>query len=104
MLVSRMRMGRSFFDAVLGLPMLFVLIGMINHSLWNLLAVFVPQVVSWFLRIIVLSPIFLVVLRDFLGGHFNFQHFFEPLSETSDSVLSGLLPPPPPPPPNQPVD
>jgi RsiW-degrading membrane proteinase PrsW (M82 family) len=99
-LVSRMRRGRSFFDAVLGLPMLFVLIGMINHSLWNLIAVFAPQPVNWFLGIILLAPIFLVILRDFLGGHFNFQHFFEPLSETSDSVLSGLPPPPPPPPPH----
>jgi len=95
-LVARIRQGKSFFEALLGLPLVFVLIGMINHSLWNLIAVFAPQPINWFLGIILLSPIFLVVLRDFLGGHFNFQHFFKPLPEPAS--LTWHQPPPPPPP------
>jgi protease PrsW len=95
-LVARMKQGRDFVQALLGLPLLFVLVGMINHSLWNIIAVFAPSPTNWFLGIILLSPPFLFILRDFLGGHFNFQHFFETIPEPS-SYLRKQTPPPPPP-------
>jgi RsiW-degrading membrane proteinase PrsW (M82 family) len=90
---ARMRTGKSWIEAAFGLPILFVLTGMVNHSLWNIIAVFAPAPASWFLGILILAPIFLVILRDFLGGHFNFQHFFEPLPEPSN--LQWNVPPPP---------
>jgi RsiW-degrading membrane proteinase PrsW (M82 family) len=91
--MARMRSGKSPIESALGLPVLFVLIGMINHSLWNIIAVFAPAPASWFLGIIVLAPPFLVILRDFLGGHFNFQNFFEPLPEPA--YIQSNIPPPP---------
>jgi RsiW-degrading membrane proteinase PrsW (M82 family) len=98
-LVSRMRSGRSFFEALLWLPILLVLVGMVNHSLWNAIAVFAPAPVNWILGIVLVAPIFVVVLRDFLGGHFNFRRFFEPIPEPPSLIWKQHLPPPPPPPP-----
>jgi uncharacterized membrane protein YpjA len=44
----------------------------------------------------VIFPLFAIILRDFLGGHFNFQNFFESLQE-SPSPAEVFVPPPPPP-------
>jgi len=33
------------------------------------------------LDILVIFPLSAIILRDFLGGHFNFQSFFQPLPE-----------------------
>jgi RsiW-degrading membrane proteinase PrsW (M82 family) len=93
--VSNMRKGKSFFEAVLGLPILFVVIGMLNHSLWNVIAVSLGFPLSMIIGMFIFpSPFFLFALRDFLGGHFNFRHFFEPLPEPSGPYW--IEPPPPP--------
>jgi len=97
MLVARMRRGRTFFESLLGLPIIIILIGMVDHSLNNLIANFAPVPLNLFLHKLILAPIFLTILRDFLGGHFNFKHFFKSLPEPSGSVWR--QPPPPPPPP-----
>jgi hypothetical protein len=50
------------------------------------------------LNVIVTFPVFALVLRDFLGGHFNFQNFFETIPEPTTAFPP--MPPPPPPPPS----
>ena len=79
--VSRMREGKNVFAAALGLPLIFWGVGMLNHCLWNAIAVSIPFPGSMVVNMFVMSPVFVVVLRDFLGGHFNFHRFFEPLPE-----------------------
>jgi len=95
--------SRGFFEAIFGLPLMFLLIGMANHVVWNSFAVLLPAAgglwatpyLTTVLDIIIVFPVFAFILRDFLGGHFNFQHFFEPLPEPSPFYPT-IAPPPPP--------
>jgi len=48
------------------------------------------------LNIVIIFPLFALILRDFLGGHFNFQNFFAPLEKLETAYPE--IPPPPPPP------
>jgi len=98
-LVAQMAIRKNFLESLWGLPLLFLLIGMINHIVWNSIALLptTSYLAIIFLDLVITFPIFAVVLRDFLGGHFNFQHFFEPLPEPS-FLYPRVLPPPPPPP------
>jgi hypothetical protein len=70
----------------------------ISWMMWNALAFAVSPNMSleWVLDIIIAIPIFAFIIRDFLGGHFNFQNFLQPLTEPDVSIQE---PPPPPPPP-----
>ena len=86
----------------LGLPLLFLFLGMANHMVWNGIAVtamvnpglgYAPIIAD----VLVTFPIFALVLRDLLGGHFNFQNFFQTVSEPTPQFSP--VPPPPPPPP-----
>lgn len=94
---------KGFFEAAFGLPLLFLLIGMINHAVWNFFTNVLPFAGGiWatpFLTIVLASiivfPIFAFILRDFLGGHFNFQRFFEPLPELAPHYPKVAPPPPP---------
>jgi hypothetical protein len=87
----------------LALPLMFFFLGVINHMLWNGISVglsglgYLPIGINIFLTF----PVFLIMLRDFLGGHFNFQNFFEPLLEPFQQypTETPILPPSPPPPP-----
>lgn len=97
--VSKIRTGKTVFEAAIGLPIIFLVIGMLNHSFWNAIAVSVPFPGSMVVAMFVFSPIFVVILRDFLGGHFNFQHFFEPLPEPPRPYWATPPPPTEPPPP-----
>jgi len=102
--VAKKPTTRSFFEAVFGLPLLFLLMGMISHAIWNAFQVLLPAAgglwatpyLSWVLGMIIVFPFFAFVLRDFLGGHFNFQRFFEPLPEPPP-FYPRIAPPPPPP-------
>jgi RsiW-degrading membrane proteinase PrsW (M82 family) len=85
--------GNSFSVAISGLPLLFLITGMIAHFSWDA-CVFWTGDVGIYLGFLIVVPIFLVVLRDFLGGHFNFQHFFESIPELEPTFFE---PPPPPP-------
>jgi hypothetical protein len=90
-------------NSSLWLPLLFLCIGMLNHGVWNgmtLIGELGAQLgyVAIALDALVVFPVFAFVLRDFLGGHFNFRNFYETLREPS-SPYPGVLPPPPPPPP-----
>ena len=92
---AKMRTGKNFFESALGLPLLFWGIGMLNHSMWNLVTQIgfpLSMIVCIFLFP---SPFFVLFLRDFLGGHFNFRHFFEPLPEPTGPYWKEPPPPPP---------
>ena len=82
-----------------GLSIVFLFIGIVNHIIWNAIALLSGlEYVAILLNAVVIFPIFAIVLRDFLGGHFNFLNFFEPLPEPYPTYLT-ISPPPPPPPP-----
>lgn len=80
------------------LPLLFLLIGMGNHLIWNGLSIGLAGLGlgAIVVNIVLVFPLFAFMLRDFLGGHFNFQNFYEPL-EKSSTALPDIPPPPPPP-------
>jgi hypothetical protein len=97
---ARKATGKSIVEALVWLPLLFLLVGVAADTLFDGITMIPgwdlwPQVA---VQIFVFSPAFLILLRDFIGGHFNFLHFFEPLPESPESV-PGMLPPPPEPPP-----
>lgn len=86
----------------LGLALLFMLTGMANHLVWNSVALLSLYGIGYWsiaLDAILVFPVFALVLRDFLGGHFNFQNFFTALPEPSSPYLQASPPPPPLPPP-----
>jgi RsiW-degrading membrane proteinase PrsW (M82 family) len=96
---SYRRLSESFM-----LASLFLLIGIGNHILWNSFPIMLPALgflwglpyVETLLNVLILMPFSALLLRDFLGGHFNFQNFFEaPKQQTRYPTI----PPPPPPPP-----
>jgi RsiW-degrading membrane proteinase PrsW (M82 family) len=82
------------------LPWLFLLLGMTNHIVWNSIvdALGSLGLLPIILDVIFVFPLFALMLRDFLGGHFNFQDFLQPIPEEAPSYPTGPPPPPPPPP------
>jgi RsiW-degrading membrane proteinase PrsW (M82 family) len=81
----------------------FLLLGLLNHVLWNSLAIALSGLDIFaviLVQVIVIFLPFALILRDFLGGHFDFQDFLKPLQEpyTPQTIISPLPPPPPPPP------
>jgi len=82
----------------LTLPLLFLLVGMANHMVWNAIAT-IPDAGYWSIAVdaIIIFPIFAIILRDFLGGRFNFQRFFESSPEQSRYPITAPPPPPSPP-------
>ncbi len=98
-LLSRGKNGRGtpFF-----LIVLFPLLGLGNHILWNLIALASSGLSPFVILIIDVLLIFVpfsILFRDFLGGHFNFQDFLHPTQETASYPQISSYPPPPPPPP-----
>jgi len=83
------------------LPWFFLLTGIANHMVWNGISFGLAEFgyLPIIFNVIVIFPVFAIVLRDLLGGHFNFQNFFRPLAEPATSYPA--IPPPPPPPPPQ---
>ena len=88
----------------------FWLLGWIAHMCWNGLSIGISlaapgtsPIVLIFVDIFVVFVPFAFLLRDFLGGHFNFWDFLTPMQEPLPaSPMTGPLPPmpsPPPPPP-----
>jgi hypothetical protein len=99
-LIANRERFNSFFRALVGLPLLFYFLAVISWMVWNALAFAAKpnMALEWVLDIVIAIPLFAFILRDFLGGHFNFQHFLEPLPEPSPSSLLEGPPLPPPPP------
>jgi len=83
----------------LWLPWFFLLVGMANHMVWNGISFGLAEFgyLPIILNVVLIFPVFAIILRDFLGGHFNFLNFFETLPE--QPVAHPPIPPPPPPPP-----
>ena len=82
---------------------LFIIFGLLAHIIWNSLSVvlainvFASLIIEW---IVVFVP-FALILRDFLGGHYNFQDFLKPMTEMTAATtmpVANQFPPPPPPP------
>jgi RsiW-degrading membrane proteinase PrsW (M82 family) len=78
---------------------LFLGIAYFSHFCWNSLAIvwayLIPSIFLYaFLTGITVFPIFASILRDILGGHFNFQNFLASFPEQKV-----MIPAPPPPPP-----
>lgn len=79
----------------------FLLSGLLAHILWNSIAIALSGVgilVVVLVDIIVIFVPFALLLRDFLGGHFDFQDFLKPLPDPYTPQTFPLPPPPPPPP------
>jgi RsiW-degrading membrane proteinase PrsW (M82 family) len=83
-----------------GLALFLFALGFFNHLIWNSVAIGLSiaglGVLSTLPDIFIIFPLFALILRDILGGHFNFWNFFE-----STEILPQFpsVPPPPPPPP-----
>lgn len=89
---------REIVSSVLGI--LFLFMGLFAHMSWNGLSAGLAPSIGYGVLVVNLLLVFLpfsMVLRDLLGGHFNFQNFFEPVLEPS--TFAPISPPPPPPPP-----
>jgi RsiW-degrading membrane proteinase PrsW (M82 family) len=82
---------------------LFLLAGTGSHMLWNTIAILPayglwgPSYLATLLDVLIVMTFSAFLLRDFLGGHFNFQNFFE--TSEQQAFYEKILPPPPPPPP-----
>jgi RsiW-degrading membrane proteinase PrsW (M82 family) len=89
--VARLRSGIKIHKALLGLPLVLWLIAVLSHAFWNAYQfTVVPSLAYWgiLLSLFVIVLPCMIILRDFLGGHFNFGNFFEAIPEP--------LPPAPP--------
>ena len=82
----------------------FFLLGLAAHALWNLAgmifeAAFPASTIATTVLIIavVFAP-FALILRDLLGGHFNFQNFLMRGNELPPFPVEGTIQPLPPPP------
>lgn len=84
------------------LVLLFPLTGLVNHIVWNAVALGLGSLGAFLLTVLdvllVFTP-FALLFRDFLDGHFNFQKFLAPVQEPTAYKPSTFPPPPPPPPP-----
>ena len=80
---------------------LFLLLGLCTHILWNSIALALsglsPFVIIAVDVLVIFMP-FAIILRDLLGGHFNFQDFLRPVQEPISYQQISTVPPPPPPP------
>jgi len=102
---KKARAKKGFFEAISGLPLLFLLIGIVAHIVWNAVALLLPAaggiwqtpLLTTLIDILIVFPVTALILRDFLGGRFNFQNFFEQLPELPP-YHPKVAPPPPPPP------
>jgi hypothetical protein len=92
--VAKITGGENFIISLKGVPLLFFIVSWIFITFFWGIDAACPTEYYWVPYL--LLPVYLFCLRDFLGGHFNFQHFFEPLPELSLSSFPEPLPPPPP--------
>jgi RsiW-degrading membrane proteinase PrsW (M82 family) len=82
----------------------FLLLAIAIHISWNGISLVFgladADIIGIILDDFIMFPLSVIVLRDFLGGHFNFQNFLESEPGTPPSFPTAQpLPPPPPPPP-----
>jgi RsiW-degrading membrane proteinase PrsW (M82 family) len=79
---------------------LFLLMGIAGHMVWNSIAVLPALGFLWgssylatLLDVLIVMPLSALLLRDFLGGHFNFRSFF---GAPKQQAPYAMIPPPPP--------
>jgi RsiW-degrading membrane proteinase PrsW (M82 family) len=91
--IARLRSGLGIFRAISGIPLLLWLLAVLNHAFWNAWQFAVVPFLGYAgiaLSILVIVLPFLIILRDFLGGHFNFGHFFETIPEPTISPPNSI--------------
>jgi hypothetical protein len=91
--VNRRSDESSGASLIFGLPALFTLLAVTSHALANTIDFVAPGGVGALVAALAVCPLFLFLLRDFLGGHLNLFHFLEPVPEEPET--SELSPPPP---------
>ena len=79
---------------IFGLPALFALLAFVSHALATTIDSIAPGGVGALIAAVAVSPLFLFLLRDFLGGHFNVFHFLEPVEEYVEEPPLLDAPPP----------
>lgn len=95
--VARLRSGVKISKALLGVPLLLWLLAVLSHAAWNAFQFGVVSILHYWgilLSIFIIVLPVLIILRDFLGGHFNFGHFFETIPEPPPPAPPDSLPPP----------
>ena len=98
--MAKLRSGVKVSKAISGLPLFMLLLAVLNHASWNAWQFGVVSSLGYlgvFLSILVIVVPFLFILRDFLGGHFNFRHFLESIPEPPPLMPVNEPPPLPPP-------
>jgi len=93
-MVAKARDGKGLLNAVSGLPLLFFLIFMGCCFVYFGIGTLISGPNNFWVQYFALIPL-VFILRDFLGGHFNFQNFLETVPEAC--VPQPSIPPPPPP-------
>ncbi len=79
-----------------GLPVLFILLSITSHMLANTIDFVAQGGVGALVAALTVCPLFIFLLRDFLGGHLNLLHFLEPVEEEAEWTEYQELAPPPP--------
>ena len=97
--VARLRSGLGIFKAISGVPLFTFLLAMLCHAFWNAWQFWINPSLGYggvVLSIFVIIVPVLFILRDLLGGHFNFGRFFESIPEPPPPAPPDFAPPPPP--------
>lgn len=95
--VNRKASESSGSSLLFGLPALFTVFAVVSHMLANTIDFVAPGGVGALVAALTICPLFIFLLRDFIGGHLNLFHFLEPVEETPDFDLQPPLPEEPPP-------
>jgi len=93
-IMSKMANGSTFLRSVLGLPLIFLMISILNHIIFNTINYLIPGGIGTFIAALTICPLFAFLLRDFLGGHFNFNRFLKPSPESTPNLETPDPPPP----------
>jgi len=93
-IMSKRSSGSSFLGSLLGLPLFFLLIGIVNHGICNILDYLIQGGIGIFIAALIICPLFALLLRDFLGGHFDFYNFLKQSTGVTQNSETFLPPPP----------
>jgi RsiW-degrading membrane proteinase PrsW (M82 family) len=93
-IMSKMTSGSAFLRSLIGLPLIFLMIAILNHIFFNSINYLIPGGIGTFIGALTICPLFAFWLRDFLGGHFNFNRFLKSSPESASNLKTPVPPPP----------
>jgi hypothetical protein len=93
-IMSKMTSGSAFLRSLIGLPLIFLMIAILNHIFFNSINYLIPGGIGTFIGALTICPLFAFWLRDFLGGHFNFNRFLKSSPESASNLETPVPPPP----------